>query len=1518
MSKSIDLNESMDRILDNNYIFKLTDLYFKQKNIMYTHLYNSFDKFLDHDVKNMLTEGDNIFFEKYTNDKIYRYRFKFDNISIKPPILDNEDDIMYPMHARTRNLTYAVNLVATITQHQDVVDISSGDTVTRQIGTPEYEYPIATIPVMVRSKYCSLNIKKGDKSECSYDPGGYFIVNGSEKVVMTLERMCDNKPFVSVKKDSSNLIYTVQTNSKSQSQVDMTQITTVRMGKDGKMLLRVPILNEVPVVTVIRALGVETDRDIVNMIVYDETDTEMINLVRLSLEELTFDNSKQLVNSKESAYMYLINKLRVTKRYSDVDKDVRIKEKKIHLDNLLTNNFLPHVTGGMYCKAYYLGYMINRLLNCYLGRIPKDDRDSYINKRLDLPGTLLFDLFKQHYKKMLNECSRFFKKRNNNDENPLVVINQIKPNVIEQGLKRSLLSGMWGKKKGVAQILQRTTYMNAISSLRRVNSPTVDASTNKLTSPRHIHGTQIGYICNVETPEGHNVGLVKNLALMSNVTVTMNSQIYVLKEFFEDKVQSLHTTDPVHMKKYVKVFLNGEWLGVVKDVNNALKLYKKLKNMKYNGNLDATTSVTYNIDTSIESRELRVNCDNGRLYRPILRVENNNLLLTKALIDNISTSEINKPTMINSWNEFMVKNPGVVEYVDVDEAFNAMISMNSKKVYEMNKLMIESSKLMKGKFDFNSNYSVINRYDNLTYVKYTHCEIHPSMLLGMVAANIPFCNHNQGPRNMYQYSQARHAMGIYSSNYQDRLDISYILYNVQRPIVTTRTMKYINTDMLPFGENCIVAIACYSGYNQEDSVIMNQSAIDRGLFRSTTMKKYSLDIQKNQSTSEDDIFAKPDKSRVDGMRPGSYDKLGEEGHPPEETRIIEGDAVIGKISPVQPVGNSGKTFKDKSKMYDSGVPGTVDKVWTDVYNQEGYEVKKIRMRSERVPHIGDKFCCYTPEHEVLTTNGWIPVKDISYTHKIASLVDGKLMYQTPTDIQEYDYNGKIYCVKSDHVDLRTTPNHRMYVSDGTKFGIELAEDIFGLDRYYKKNVETVINTFDKNSFTIPSYYNYYHSKSLDIDLWLMFLGTWLSTDNVGTGVVFSNCSTKKKNVVRYCCKMMELETELMINGDISVKDKQVVDYIKYMGVNKFIPYWCWNFSKDNCRTLLEGIMIDSKYIGDKRVYVTQSSKFADDIQRLCLHAGWSANISYEHHIGYIVSINEKDNSTLVNAQNDSYIDYKGKVYCCTVKGEGVIYVRRKGTPVWCGQSRHGQKGTIGITLPSSDMPFTKDGVQPDIIMNPNAIPSRMTMGQLVECLVGKVAALKGVEMDGTPFNELDLDDIREQLEKLGYQKDGNEYLYNGMTGRKIKTMIFIGPTYYQRLRHMVSDKIHARAHGPITLLTRQPPEGRSRDGGLRFGEMERDSIIAHGMSRFLKERMLETADGYVTHVCDVCGLFAQRMKRENNKPYTTHKDIFFCPSCRNKTKISKVVIPYAFKLLIQEMMSMNIAPRMVFDKNKFD
>lgn len=287
----------------------------------------------------------------------------------------------------------------------------------------------------------------------------------------------------------------------------------------------------------------------------------------------------------------------------------------------------------------------------------------------------------------------------------------------------------------------------------------------------------------------------------------------------------------------------------------------------------------------------------------------------------------------------------------------------------------------------------------------------------------------------------------------------------------------------------------------------------------------------------------------------------------------------------------------------------------------------------------------------------------------------------------------------------------------------------------------------------------------------------------------------------------------------------------------------------------------------------------------------------------------KDSSTLLRASETGIVDS----VLVTQNDSGHPFVKIRVRSIRIPQigdkfsSRHGQKGTIGITYRQEDMPFTIEGISPDLIINPHAIPSRMTIGQLVECLMGKTVCMRGTEGDATPFQkDLSVKKISERLHADGYQRTGNEVLYNGHTGRKLESHLFIGPTYYQRLKHMVDDKIHSRARGSVQNLTRQPLEGRARGGGLRFGEMERDCIIAHGAAHFLKERLFNQSDAYRVHVCDICGLIAVHISATK----------FKCTHCDNEAQISQVHIPYACKLLFQELMAMMIAPRMVVVNHK--
>lgn len=433
-----------------------------------------------------------------------------------------------------------------------------------------------------------------------------------------------------------------------------------------------------------------------------------------------------------------------------------------------------------------------------------------------------------------------------------------------------------------------------------------------------------------------------------------------------------------------------------------------------------------------------------------------------------------------------------------------------------------------------------------------------------------------------------------------------------------------------------------------------------------SLKKYSSSITKNQDTSGDEKFMKPPPDKTERIKNGQYDKMNEKGIVPEETKITNNDAIIGKVTPINTTSNNGKIFKDSSEQYKSHADGVIDRVHVGIKNQDGYETRKVLVRSDRTPYIGDKFCFLKDKDVyVLTKKGWKLLREITYDDKVAILVgDNDYSYEHPLGIYDFEYNGDVVNINSDNVEIDVTVDHDLYVKvdDNPHFMLE--------------KTDTILNS----------------------------------------SIQFKHNATNSKGVKLF--------------NDNNIPETSIVNM------------------------------------------KTNSNKYK----------------------------------------------YTGNVSCIEVRTH-VFMVKYNGKSMWIGNcSRHGQKGTMGIGLKAIDMPFTKHGIRPDIIVNPNAIPSRMTIAQLWECLVGKVGALKGKNMDGTAFEDYDLNAIKSMLEDLGYQRECEEYLYNGMTSKKIKHMIFIGPTYYQRLKHMTIDKIHC-VKGDTEVLT-------LNDGWKIISELTKDDQIA--------------------------------------------------------------------------------------------
>ena len=1110
----------------------------------------------------------------------YEVAITFKNVALrKPTIFENNGAIlpMMPTDARMRNLTYASPLFVDVHVKTTFIDNTKGGE--RQVR--ERLFPnvhMGKIPVMVGSKYCLLHDQKHISpriiGECAEDFGGYFIVSGGERVIISQERMSENRPVVFRNNRNSNKeleVIEVKSIGPDNDQVPKSNgVKIMYHPKNPQIhLLRATmprIKTDIPLWILFRALGVLADKDILDLILGPEGDSTFDTIMDESIQEAVD------VQTQEQAFAWMSSHVN-----SWSSRTVR----QMKMDDILNTELFPHIgldKSFYYAKACYLAHMVRKVLWVSSNRIPNDDRDGYPNKRVDLPGFLLANLFRTYFTtKMIKDIRSSLAKEihgggwraNGSFEDILNVSNinkVIKSVIMEVGMKTSLATGNFGSAKiggpskiGVSQVLNRLNYISGVSHLRRISTPI--EKTGKLVAPRKLHNTQWGYICPSETPEGHSVGVVKNMSSTSIVSIYSNPK--TVKEF----IDTLGTLNPLEMTSVsekhtsTRMFLNGAWIGTIA-IADTLPTLKRLQLAKRTGRIHIQTGIIWRPAL----REIWLTTEAGRMLRPLFVVD-----ALKEIAADKTGKLLKEIESCKRWEEVLLwlspSGNTLVEYIDPGETESSYIAMKMADAVAPNAS------------------------------DYTHAEIHASTALGTLASNIPFPDHNQSPRNSYQCAMGKQSMGMFALNFRERFDaMAHLLCYPQVPFVSPFMSKFYGAQKMPCGQNIIVAIMTYTGYNQEDSVMINRGSLDRGLFRSIFYRTYKDEERKNQSSGEEERFLRPDPSMTKQMKNGNYDKLDDSGFVPEQAYVDTDDILIGKVVPLRvptgmviPVGS--KKYRDVSRTMRNNEIGWVDRIFKN-RNGEGYSFAKVRMRQDRIPEIGDKF-----------------------------------------------------------------------------------------------------------------------------------------------------------------------------------------------------------------------------------------------------------------------------------------------------------------------SSRHGQKGTVGMILNPEDMPQTASGLVPDIIINPHCIPSRMTIAQLMETLLGKMGCELGCLGDGSPFNDVTLEGITKIMrDNLGMEPQGNEILYNGFTGRQMETSIFMGPCYYQRLRHCSADKMHSRSSGPLVMLTRQPAEGRAREGGLRFGEMERDAVAAHGITEFTKERLMECSDLFRCWSCQDCGLIAIVNPREG---------IWNCRGCGNTTNFSAIEIPYAYKLLLQELETMCISSRII-------
>ena len=1115
-------------------IDEIIHAYFTQPNILIKHQIESFDYYIDHIIPDILKNISPITIKNINN--IHEISIHIIDYSIGEPIITESngcENILTPTLAKLRNFSYMSTLYIDISINTSIVEsekiIKLPDKIIKKI-------VFGKIPIMVKSKYCVPDDKL-DKT----DLGGYMIINGNEKVIISQEKIASNMIHVYRDKANSKYLYISETRSSNEYTYNIPKLMSIKIKNNIDILSHKiyifihNIKNEIPVFIIFKLLGAITDREIIYSIIDNNDryiDNIMIDILKTSLIDV------YSIQTPNQAYEYLF-------KYFPKISGLPFDKKKEYIINYIKPNIIPHIKTDKN-KILFIGLMINRLLKCLLNIDKPDDRDNYLNKRIDTVGYLYGNLTYLSMNKISKDIKNNLHKElstlyNSIDTDYIKNLNIhriIKSNYLENTLKSSLATGNWGTngkndKSGVSQVLNRLSYLSYLSHLRRVSSG--QDITGKLIPPRKLHSTQWGYICPSETPEGQQIGVVKNFAISNEITIKYNSAPtrYIIKPYviLLDDID-IYTYD----KTNTKILINGEWIGFT---DKYLELIECIRTNRIEGSIHPHISYY----TDYKNNTVFIFTDAGRCIRPLLTTNNPKRL--NNIANRLRKKELSwKNLVINSNKETVI-----IEYVDPYRTYNTLISSDIKKNDK----------------------------------RYTHYEISSALILGVLASIIPFAHHNQSPRNTYQSAMGKQAIGIHYLNFRLRYDtFSHILHYPQIPLITTRFMKYFNTDKMPNGMNVVVAIASYGGYNQEDSVILNRGSIQRGLFNSTFYRSYKEDEKKNQLTGDEDIFCKPNNQNVKFSKYNNYDKLNENGLVDVDTYVDEHDIIIGKIMPIR---DKQYKYKDTSVCVKSNENGYIDK--TDIFiNSDGFKSVKTCIRSTRIPEIGDKF-----------------------------------------------------------------------------------------------------------------------------------------------------------------------------------------------------------------------------------------------------------------------------------------------------------------------SSRHGQKGTVGMIYDECDMPFNSDGIRPDIIINPHAVPSRMPIAQLMETLFGKVCVNTGNYGDSTVFNKIKQTTISDILEELGYERHGNEVLYSGFNGEQLKTSIFMGPTYYQRLKHMSNDKIHSRNTGPVVSMTRQPSEGRASHGGLRFGEMERDCILSHGSSSFLKERLMDVSDKFTCYICNECGSICVHVPVNN---------YFECRACNNYSKFSKINIPYSCKILFQELQCMSI------------
>jgi DNA-directed RNA polymerase subunit B len=858
----------------------------KREGIARQHL-NSFDEFLERGLQSIINEVGQIEIENAE----YPYKIQLGKVKLQQPRmmeLDGSITHITPAEARLRNVSYSAPVMMEASVIEDGKILES-----------RFVH-IGDVPVMAKSNACILNNFSSQKlvehGEDPNDPGGYFIINGSERVIVGLEDLSYNKIIVDKESVGGNTVFKAKVYS---SIVGYRAKLELVMKNDGLIVARIPGSPvDIPVIILMRALGLESDKEIAAAV-------SLVDRVQDELEG-SFEKAADVTTSKDSIVY-------ISKRIAPgMLEEFQIKR----AETLLDWGLLPHLgkhPENRKEKAQFLGEAACKLLELKLGWINPDDKDHYGNKVIKFAGQMLADLFRTAFRNLVRDM-KYQLERSGQKRGINAVAAAIRPGIISDKLNNAIATGNWGRGRvGVTQLLDRTNYLSTISHLRRIQSPLSRTQPNF--EARDLHATHFGRICPSETPEGSNCGLVKNIALSGIISVNIPSEEIVEKLYDLGTVHFFDAKDDLK-EDGTRIFVDGRLIGYFKDGE---QLAESLRELRRNSKIHPHVGISFHkSDIEGATKRLYVNCNAGRVLRPLIIIKDNRSLLTQELLDKVSKKLL-------SWNDLL--RMGVLELIDANEEENCYVTLNEKETK-----------------------------------KHTHLEVFPPSILGAGASIIPYPEHNQSPRNTYESAMAKQSLGFSTPMMNTSTYVrQHLMLYPQTPMVNTKAMKLLGLEDRPAGQNCVVAVLPFDGYNIEDAIVLSQSSVDRGLGRTFFFRVYDAEAKQYPGGMRDNFEIPNAEDNIRGYKgEKAYRLLEEDGVVAAEASVKGGDILIGKTSPprfmeeYREFESTGPYRRDTSIGVRPSETGVIDTVVMTQSN-EGGKMYKIRARDMRIPEIGDKF-----------------------------------------------------------------------------------------------------------------------------------------------------------------------------------------------------------------------------------------------------------------------------------------------------------------------------------------------------------------------------------------------------------------------------------------------------------------------------------------------------------------------------------------------------------------------------------